>query len=499
MMMMMMPPRKIAMTSLLEDLLVNSERTMRGFESDSLRGRRARDFINQFWGDEDSTVDVMITEEKKKTKKMSCEEGADEDDESCQFNGSLFDRKSKRATMRDALELITTSNENDEEDSFKYYYIAQEEVPEKLLEFLNVDDILSGAFKFLNERSDVVLSSRHVWINGNQKVQTSPHYDDNNNLILVITGSKTVELRSSYPEDFATTAMNKKYNAAEKEKEILKEDEQIKNKFFLNTVGTEIANHVNCMPSKYTHEFVINPGEFLFIPAGWIHKVTSEPGTIAITHEFPSKIDDIIDKYVLSSSSGIIPVWFDEEKTEVDGLYLIRTLLSKQIQSEFFSVVYDYRLEVCNNGYLGVKEAHEMKEENSSSSPFFINDVEGFMAKMYEYCSTKSFFSSLHLPQWRCYVEDLNPFMAKLELYKLSLLKEQIGTEAYENFYQECSLKYIETRGPDWKSEHTCASIMHARAEEYNANRAEELMKFVVGKRSVSLKTFEPNQGFGLI
>ena len=69
-----------------------------------------------------------------------------------------------------------------------------------------------------------MLSSRHVWINGNQKVQTSPHYDDNNNLILVITGSKTVELRSSYPEDFATTAMNKKYNAAEKEKEILKED-----------------------------------------------------------------------------------------------------------------------------------------------------------------------------------------------------------------------------------------------------------------------------------
>ena len=149
------------------------------------------------------------------------------------------------------------------------YYAAQLDVRLGRVESAYAED----ALRFFRD-SDVQIKA---WINGEFPVETNWHYDNYDNVLVVLAGRKVVKLLAppthSYSRNAGCHVTRPRLFAA----------------------GTDASNHcrqvnlgagleVDLRECQDPDEVVLEPGNALFIPAGWLHHVTSKERTVALSH-----------------------------------------------------------------------------------------------------------------------------------------------------------------------------------------------------------------------
>ena len=133
----------------------------------------------------------------------------------------------------------------------------------KLANDIVVPDALGGCSEGFQS-----LCSVNLWMCGKarERLTSTLHYDGHNNILVCISGSKTVTL---FPPDHRGCL------AA------------------LQPVFAPSSNHCRQLEKATKPSWnggkavVIKPGDCLFIPEGWFHQVTSEPHTIAVNMWWP--------------------------------------------------------------------------------------------------------------------------------------------------------------------------------------------------------------------
>jgi len=129
-----------------------------------------------------------------------------------------------------------------------------------------------GFVEFLRRSGAVV--NRHAWVNASRRCRTNWHYDNYENILIVLAGSKRVAVRSPYMD--ALGGGNCKRMSG----------------FY--AAGTEASNHgiEGLDGAAFSREFELKVGDALYIPSGWAHRVESEPFTVAVSHWW--KRDDVV-------------------------------------------------------------------------------------------------------------------------------------------------------------------------------------------------------------
>ena len=381
------------------------------------------------------------------------------------FSGSTYDRKSKWMDIDDFLRnRIPSDGEGVSflEEGQHSLYLAQEDVPEAMAKHLDsFKPYAEGLARYVYKRLNVRLSAniqRRVWMN-HERVETTPHYDEYDNVLFVWTGRKTVHLKAFRGDGFHFCVAN-----------------------------TEVANHAHPEalpdPESYEYTFVVNAGEAVFIPMGWIHRVESDEGTIAIAHE----IQDALSFEFINNTVSRLGSW-DE------SLYLVRRKIEGKIDSKFTSLVAELIDSKNEEIKTRAKITHEnvayikSKCEEGKEVEFEINNPEQLMENVSQSCAIlvdggKEEGIDDEIPKYRKDVLAMNPLQAKLHTLQLSLLKDYLGESKFEKWIGDCSLKYAESRGPEWKREDTCKSILCEKVYEYDFHQACEAVVELARRRS---------------
>ena len=383
------------------------------------------------------------------------------------FSGSTYDRKSKWMDIDDFLRnRIPSDGEGVSflEEGQHSLYLAQEDVPEAMAKHLDsFKPYAEGLARYVYKRLNVRLSAniqRRVWMN-HERVETTPHYDEYDNVLFVWTGRKTVHLKAFRGDGFHFCVAN-----------------------------TEVANHAHPEalpdPESYEYTFVVNAGEAVFIPMGWIHRVESDEGTIAIAHE----IQDALSFEFINNTVSRLGSW-DE------SLYLVRRKIEGKIDSKFTSLVAELidskneeiktRAKITHENVEYIKQ--KSKCEEGKEVEFEINNPEQLMENVSQSCAIlvdggKEEGIDDEIPKYRKDVLAMNPLQAKLHTLQLSLLKDYLGESKFEKWIGDCSLKYAESRGPEWKREDTCKSILCEKVYEYDFHLACEAVVELARRRS---------------
>ena len=382
------------------------------------------------------------------------------------FSGSTYDRKSKWMDIDDFLRnRIPSDGEGVSflEEGQHSLYLAQEDVPEAMAKHLDsFKPYAEGLKRYVYKRWNVRLSAniqRRVWMN-HERVETTPHYDDYDNVLFVWTGRKTVHLKAFRGDGFHFCVAN-----------------------------TEVANHAHPEalpdPESYEYTFVVNAGEAVFIPMGWIHRVESDEGTIAIAHEIQ---DALSIEFIHNTVSRLDYPW-DE------SLYLVRRKIESKIDWKFTSLVAELIDSKNEEIKTRAKITHEnvayikSKCEEGKEVEFEINNPEQLMENVSQSCAIlvdggKEEGIDDEIPKYRKDVLAMNPLQAKLHTLQLSLLKDYLGESKFEKWIGDCSLKYAESRGPEWKREDTCKSILCEKVYEYDFHLACEAVVELARLRS---------------
>ena len=359
------------------------------------------------------------------------------------FPGSTFDRKSTRMRAEDFL-LLRKKLTNG-----MTAYLAQEDVLER--ETTTSRGLLEPYVEGLLGRCGVKKESeknvkRRVWMN-HERVETTPHYDDYDNVLFVCAGRKTVRCKAYRGDGFHFCVAN-----------------------------TEVANHAHpeALPDleSYEYTFVVNAGEAVFIPMGWIHRVESDEGTVAIAHELRDSSPCAERRNAMVSRL----------KWE-ESLYLIRRNIEDEIDAKFTELVSE--LIDSEKGAAHIKRKRKSNEEEGREVEFEIRNPEQFMENISQSCvalvargrdgkeeGDGANDEENKIPKYRKDVLAMTPLQAKLHAVHFSLLKKHLGEEKFDEWIAECSLKYIESRGPEWKREDTCASIVCEKAHEFDFYQA---------------------------
>jgi mannose-6-phosphate isomerase-like protein (cupin superfamily) len=385
---------------------------------------------------------------------------------SVSFSGSTYDRKSTRMDIDDFLRHRVppdSSGVNFLGEGQHSLYLAQEDVPEAMAKHLDsFKPYAEGLKRYVYKRWNVRLSAniqRRVWMN-HERVETTPHYDDYDNVLFVWTGRKTVHLKAFRGDGFHFCVAN-----------------------------TEVANHAHPEalpdPESYEYTFVVNAGEAVFIPMGWIHRVESDEGTIAIAHEIQ---DALSIEFIHNTVSRLDYPW-DE------SLYLVRRKIESKIDWKFTSLVAELIDSKNEEIKTRAKITHEnvayikSKCEEGKEVEFEINNPEQLMENVSQSCAIlvdggKEEGIDDEIPKYRKDVLAMNPLQAKLHTLQLSLLKDYLGESKFEKWIGDCSLKYAESRGPEWKREDTCKSILCEKVYEYDFHLACEAVVELARRRS---------------
>jgi mannose-6-phosphate isomerase-like protein (cupin superfamily) len=118
------------------------------------------------------------------------------------------------------------------------------------------------------------ISSTHLWMSPHATVSTA-HFDAEDNLLVVIKGSKLVALAPPNVSEllsFPLSSTDSHHSTADL--------------FRMHTDGTVAG----------TLSFDLQAGDALFIPEGWWHAVKSQEGTISVNHWFAASIhSDLVD------------------------------------------------------------------------------------------------------------------------------------------------------------------------------------------------------------
>ena len=415
-----------------------------------------RDFVRELFAGprtDKKMVEVQLSDKKKNA--------------SVSFSGSTYDRKSTRMDIDDFLRHRVppdSSGVNFLGEGQHSLYLAQEDVPEAMAKHLDsFKPYAEGLKRYVYKRWNVRLSAniqRRVWMN-HERVETTPHYDDYDNVLFVWTGRKTVHLKAFRGDGFHFCVAN-----------------------------TEVANHAHPEalpdPESYEYTFVVNAGEAVFIPMGWIHRVESDEGTIAIAHE----IQDALSFEFINNTVSRLGSW-DE------SLYLVRRKIEGKIDSKFTSLVAELidskneeiktRAKITHENVEYIKQ--KSKCEEGKEVEFEINNPEQLMENVSQSCAIlvdgeKEEGIDDEIPKYRKDVLAMNPLQAKLHTLQLSLLKDYLGESKFEKWIGDCSLKYAESRGPEWKREDTCKSILCEKVYEYDFHLACEAVVELARRRS---------------
>jgi len=415
----------------------------------------ARDFVRELFAGpctDKKMVEVQLSDVKKNNTAVS-------------FSGSTYDRKSTLMDIDDFLR-HRVPPENGEGVNFlgegqHSLYLAQEDVPEAMAKHLDsfkpyAEGLARYAYKRLNVRRSANIQ-RRVWMN-HERVETTPHYDDYDNVLFVWTGRKTVHLKAFRGDGFHFCVAN-----------------------------TEVANHAHPEalpdPESYEYTFVVNAGEAVFIPMGWIHRVESDEGTIAIAHE----IQDALSLEFINATKSRLG--WDE------SLYLVRRKIEGKIDSKFTSLVAELidskNEEIKTRAKITLEIVAYIKQkskcEEGKEVEFEINNPEQLMENVSQACATlvdgEKEEGIDEIPKYRKDVLAMNPLQAKLHTLQLSLLKDYLGESKFEKWIGDCSLKYAESRGPEWKREDTCKSILCEKVYEYDFHQACEAVVELAARR----------------
>ena len=122
----------------------------------------------------------------------------------------------------------------------------------------------AGFIEFLRRSGAVV--NRHAWVNASRRCRTNWHYDNYENVLIVLAGSKRVEVRGPYMDALGGG--------------------DCKRMSGFYAAGTEASNHgiEGLDGAAFSREFELRVGDALYIPSGWAHRVESEPFTVAVSH-----------------------------------------------------------------------------------------------------------------------------------------------------------------------------------------------------------------------
>lgn len=130
-----------------------------------------------------------------------------------------------------------------------------------------------GFIEFL--RRSGAVRNRHAWVNASRRCRTNWHYDNYENVLIVLAGSKRVEVRGPYMDALGGG------------------DCKTMSGFYAS--GTEASNHgiEGLDGAAFSREFELNVCDALYIPSGWAHRVESEPFTVAVSHWWKRDDDDV--------------------------------------------------------------------------------------------------------------------------------------------------------------------------------------------------------------
>ena len=120
-------------------------------------------------------------------------------------------------------------------------------------------------FRRLFRRKGVSARETNLWVIGDGEGHTNWHYDNYDNVLTVLTGSKIVYLRAPAYYERAR--------------------ERWPSRDRLFAAGTESSNHAidgESIISGFDYKVCLSHGDSLFIPTGWLHAVWSSPWTIAV-------------------------------------------------------------------------------------------------------------------------------------------------------------------------------------------------------------------------
>lgn len=185
-------------------------------------------------------------------------------------------------------------------------------------------------------RSGCFVNQINLWMNISA-VQTCLHYDQYDNILILLRGCKTVTLISpahtnSTRPVYLITGGGANHSMASSAADLIGE-------------GSLSPHNVQT--------YVLNPGDAIFIPEGWWHDVVSDECSLALNFWFESPLHHIINESVNSESCNSCVSACPGHMTS----YMLRSFLQKLISNDMQSTLESHRgaaLIACRN--LGTME-----------------------------------------------------------------------------------------------------------------------------------------------
>ena len=130
----------------------------------------------------------------------------------------------------------------------------------------------------IEKTHNIQVEGAYLW--GNLRpLRSSLHYDDQDNLLCLVSGVKTV--RIMHPKQYSHTAI------------------QCRSAFHpsANHAGGDLWDESSPQNNRTWTEYTLHPGDALYIPGGWWHQVQSSAHCFAINYWFPSRLQRHVEEY----------------------------------------------------------------------------------------------------------------------------------------------------------------------------------------------------------
>ncbi len=257
--------------------------------------------------------------------------------------------------LSEAIDLISNNT-----DKTKKYYLMQRSIHDEFPEL--IPDIDMPKYADNNHKHTI-----NLWL-GEKSINTKAHYDYSNNFLVQIWGRKRVRLFA--PADTQhmhtysikdTVIMGGVHHPAVQASKIADIDLVDLNEYPNIKLATPF-------------EGILNPGELLYIPAGWWHEVKSLDLSISINFWWKIKLEDFPNQQLISVVCSYF-TWYGESFSEKirlafdltefnDDLDVAEFCLAKNLKcvSSLFLLSYLNKLLVNNNTKLATHKMLELKK-----------------------------------------------------------------------------------------------------------------------------------------
>lgn len=213
------------------------------------------------------------------------------------------------------------------------------------------------------------LTHVNLWAS-KQACTSSLHYDPHNNMLCCVEGQKQIRIvpPSFAPEIKAQKAFHDSANHA---------GADLWDILSWTSKGQKVVDL-----GEYPQEFILNPGDALFIPAGWWHQVKSKQGTLAVNFWWTGEFDQLLGS---GGASDEMSVYYlrrtAQALTEKRREELLRNMLRRNIhQKDWCSVLQEFSIHI-------LKRDASKRQRTMSSIPgddsYFVRlrEGSGFISK----------------------------------------------------------------------------------------------------------------------